>query len=64
MASYCSILAWRIPWTESLVGYSLWGHKELDRTERLTVSLLDTVLGSGSVLINETDKHLLYLPRH
>ena len=59
IATHSSILAWRIPWTKSLVGYSLWGHKELDRTERLTLSLLDTVLGSGSVLINETDKHLL-----
>ena len=30
MATHSSILAWRIPWTESLVGYSSWGHKELD----------------------------------
>ena len=28
-----SILAWRIPWTEELVGYSLWGCKETDMTE-------------------------------
>ena len=37
--------AWRIPWTEepgeshgqrSLEGYSSWGHKESDMTERLT----------------------------
>ena len=28
-----SILAWRIPWTKSLVGYSPWGCKELDTTE-------------------------------
>ena len=33
MAAYTSILAWRIPWTEELVGYSLWGRKQLDRTE-------------------------------
>ena len=33
MATHSSILAWRIPWTEELAGYSLWGHKELDRTE-------------------------------
>jgi len=27
-------LAWEIPWTErSLVGYSLWGHRESDMTE-------------------------------
>ena len=36
MAIHSSILTWRIPWTESLVGYSPWGHKELDATERLT----------------------------
>ena len=33
MATHPSILAWRIPWTEELVGYSPWGHKELDMTE-------------------------------
>ena len=33
MATLPSILAWRIPWTESLVGYSLWGGKESDMTE-------------------------------
>ena len=25
------------PWTESLAGYSPWGHKELDMTERLSI---------------------------
>ena len=33
MATYSSILAWRISWTEELVGYSPWGHKESDTTE-------------------------------
>ena len=33
MAPLSSILAWKIPSTESLVGYSPWGHKELDMTE-------------------------------
>ena len=33
MAIHSSILAWKIPWTESLVGYSPWDHKELDMTE-------------------------------
>ena len=35
MATHSSILAWRIPWMEEpgLVGYSLWGHKELNTTE-------------------------------
>ena len=33
IATYSSILAWRILWTEGLVGYSPWGQKELDMTE-------------------------------
>ena len=35
MATHSSIRAWKIPWWRSLVGYSLWGHKESDATERL-----------------------------
>ena len=35
MAAHSSILAWKIPWTQSLVGYRPWGSKELDMTERL-----------------------------
>ena len=35
MATHSSILAWRIPWTEEPDGYSPWGRKELDMTERL-----------------------------
>ena len=35
MATHSSILAWRIPWRRSLVGYSPWGRKESDTTERL-----------------------------
>ena len=33
MATHSSILAWGIPWTRSLAGYSPWGHKELDTTK-------------------------------
>ena len=32
MATHSSILAWEIPWTEELGGYSSWGHKESDTT--------------------------------
>ena len=32
IATHSSTLAWKIPWTRSLVGYSLWGHKESDTT--------------------------------
>ena len=40
MATHSNILAWRIPWTEELGGlYSPWGHKELNTTERLSLSV-------------------------
>ena len=39
MVTHCSILAWRIPWTEEPVGYSPWGRIEMDLTERQTLSL-------------------------
>ena len=39
MATCFSILVWRIPWTQNVEGYSAWGGKELNRTERLTLSL-------------------------
>ena len=35
MATHSSILAWRIPWTEDLAGYSPRGCKESDTIERL-----------------------------
>ena len=28
MATRFSVLAWKIPWTEDLMGYSPWGHKD------------------------------------
>ena len=37
METHSSILAWRIPWTEGLVGYSPWGHKKSDTTEQLSM---------------------------
>ena len=37
MATHSCSFAWKIPWTESLVGYSPWGRKELDKTERLSL---------------------------
>ena len=33
MATHSSLPAWRIPWTEDLVGYSRWGRRESDTTE-------------------------------
>ena len=41
MATYSSILAWRIPIDKrSLARYSPWGHKELDTTKRLSTRSL------------------------
>ena len=39
MATHSSILAWRIPWTEETGRLQSWGHKALDMTERLSLSL-------------------------
>ena len=36
METHTSILAWKLPWTESLMGYSPCGHKELDTTKHST----------------------------
>ena len=35
MAIHSSTIAWKSHGQRSLVGYSSWGHKELDTTERL-----------------------------
>ena len=35
MAIHSSTIAWKIHGQRSLVGYSPWGHKESDMTERL-----------------------------
>ena len=39
MTTHTSILAWKIPWTEEPVGYSPWGRKESDMTERLSMNV-------------------------
>ena len=43
MATHFSILAWRSPWTEEPGGLQSipWGHKELNTTEQLSLSLLN-----------------------
>ena len=40
MATHSSLLAWKIPWTKSLVGCSPQSYKESDRTERLSTHVL------------------------
>ena len=39
MATYSSIPAWRIPWTEETMGFSPWIGKESDMTEQPTLVL-------------------------
>ena len=53
MATHCSILAWRIPWTRSLVGYSPWNRKELDTTEATEHAAL-AIQQQGWVVAMET----------
>ena len=44
MAPHSHILAWKMRWTRSLMGYSTWGHKELDTAEKLGSSSRSTDL--------------------
>ena len=43
MATDSSILAWRIPWTEKLVGYSPWNHKEYMHCSFLNLVVISTL---------------------
>ena len=51
MATHSSILAWTIPRRRSLVGYSPWGCKESDRTERLHFTSLQSYSSVCDVLV-------------
>ena len=48
MASHSSILAWKTDGQRSLVGYSPWGHKESDTTERLSLSQVLAIVNSAA----------------
>ena len=48
MAPHSSTLAWKIPWTESLVGCRLWGRTESDMTERLHLHFSLSCIGEGN----------------
>ena len=48
MAPHSSTLAWKIPWTEGLVGCSPWGHEESDTTERLHFHFSLWCIGEGN----------------
>ena len=48
MVPHSSTLAWKIPWTEKLVGFSLSGRYELDTTERLHFHFSLSCIGGGN----------------
>ena len=48
MATHSSTPAWKIPWTEGPVGYSAWGHEELDMTEGLHFHFSLSFIGEGN----------------
>ena len=48
MAPHSSTLAWKIPWTEDLVGCSPWGREESDTTERLHFHFTLSCIGGGN----------------
>ena len=48
MAPHSSTLAWKIPGTEEPGGYSPWGHKESDTTERLHFHFSLSCTGEGN----------------
>ena len=48
MIPHSSTLAWKILWTEELVGCSPWGREESDRTERLHFHFSLSCIGEGN----------------
>ena len=48
MAPHSSTLAWKIYGRRSLIGYSPWGRKESDMTERLHFHFLLSCIGEGN----------------
>ena len=44
MATHSSILAWKVPWMEKPSRLQSMGHKELDTTKRLHVTLVANIL--------------------
>ena len=47
-APHSSTLAWKSPWMEEPGGYSPWGHKESDMTERLRFHFSLSGRGEGN----------------
>jgi len=56
MAIHSSIIAWRIPWTRSLAGYSPWGHKESDTTEVTNTHTHSQLTGNVVIVSGEQQR--------
>ena len=56
MATHSSILAWRIPWTEGLEGYSPDGHKE---SEYYPAIILKESIANTHNYKDESKKHYI-----
>ena len=48
MTPHSSTLAWKVPWTKSLVGCSPWGREESDMTEQLPFHFSLSYIGEGN----------------
>ena len=62
MAPHSSVLAWRIPGTESLVGCRLWGRTESDTTEATQQQHRLYGKGKGDLLEKDLCQHATRLP--
>ena len=51
MATYSSILAWRIPWTEEPAGYRPMGHNELATTKQLNTFTFNKDIWTAQVYV-------------
>ena len=62
MATHSSVLAWRTPGTESLVGCRLWGRTESDTTEATQQQHRLYGKGKGDLLEKDLCQHATRLP--
>ena len=61
MATHCSTLAWKVPWTEEPGGHG--GHKESDMTERLHFHFSKTYGRLGAHLEGTRHRSLVCMAR-
>ena len=63
MATHCSILAWKIPWTEEPDGLQSTGSQRVRRTERLALLYFCTFIMHGVLGVGSWIEHLLCAPK-